>query len=277
MEKEKYQHVMNITQIYLPDKQAIAFYRERATAEFWDKHWQTDKLQEILRGAKDDGLFIPVVKRYLPANSIILEGGCGMGYIVHALQFQGYKAIGVDFAFETIKKINEAAPELDVRYGDVRSLELPDSSLDGYVSVGVIEHFWDGHELIIKEMCRTLRVGGFLFVSFPYLSPLRRLKILLRMYPFVRKHAMDSHSDTFYQFALSAHQIQADLEALGFQMKEFLTYDGIKGLKDEVAPFKPFLQEIYDGKRAPRWRRRLDRLFKPFASHCALLVFQKAK
>lgn len=267
---------MNSIQIYLPDKRAIAFYRERATAEFWDKHWQTDKLQEILRGATDDGLFIPVIKRYLPSNSAVLEGGCGMGHIVHALKFQGYRAIGIDFASQTIQKIKEAIPELDVRVGDVRALELPDGSLDGYVSVGVIEHFWEGHQAIITEMCRTLRVGGFLFISFPYLSPLRRLKIFFRRYPSAHKHELDSRADTFYQFALSAHRIRADLEALGFHMKEFLTYDGIKGFKDEVAPFRPFLQEIYDGKRAQGWRRSLDWIFKPFASHCALLVLQKA-
>jgi len=268
---------MITTKTYLPDRHALAFHREKATAEFWDKHWETDKLQEIIRGTKDDGLFVPLVKRYLPAESVVLEGGCGLGYIVHALQFQGYRAIGVDFAAQTIRKIKEVAPELDVRVDDVRALELPGSSLDGYVSVGVIEHFWEGHESIVREMYRTLRMGGFLFISFPYLSPLRRLKIFFRMYPSALKQELDLRADTFYQFALSSRRIQSDLEALGFELKEIVTYDGVKGLKDEVALLQPFLQPIYDGKRAPRWRRRLDRLFKPFASHCALLVLQKVK
>jgi SAM-dependent methyltransferase len=265
------------TQIYLRDKHAIAFYREKATAEFWDKHWNTADLQTVLRNSRDDGLFVPLVKKYLPKESVVLEGGCGRGQIVSALQYQGYKAIGMDFASETIRRIKEAAPELDVRYGDLRALQLPDDSLDGYISAGVIEHFWEGHETIIKEMHRTLRVGGFLFISFPYLSPLRHLKILFKMYPSVLKHELDSRTETFYQFALSARHIQADLDVLGFQMKKFLTYDGLKGFKDEVAPFKPFLQEIYDGKRAPQWRSHLNRLFKPFASHCALLVLQKTR
>lgn len=268
---------MTTTQVYLRDIHAIAFYREKATAEFWDKHWSAADLQTVLRKMHDDGLFVPVVRKYLPQESVVLEGGCGRGQIVSALQYQGYKAIGVDFASETIKKIKAAAPELDVRYGDLCALELPNDSLDGYVSAGVIEHFWDGHQAIIKEMHRTLRVGGFLFVSFPYLSPLRRLKIFFRMYPSVRKRELDARADSFYQFALSARQVQADLEALGFQMKQFLTYDGLKGFKDEVTPFKSFLQEIYDRKRAPHWRRPLNRLFKPFASHCALLVLQKTR
>lgn len=263
--------------IYLVDKHALAFYREKATAEFWDKHWSTADLQTILRKSRNDKLFIPLVKKYLPKGSVVLEGGCGRGQIVSALQYQGYKAIGVDFASETIKRIKEAAPELDVRHGDVCALQLPDDTLDGYISVGVIEHFWDGHQAIIEEMYRTLRVGGFLFVSFPYLSPLRRLKIFLRMYPSAHKQELNERADTFYQFALSARRMQADFEVLGFRLKESLTYDGLKGFKDEVAPFQPFLQEIYDGKRLPRWRSRLNRLFKPFASHCVLLVLQKVR
>jgi len=262
---------------YLTDYRALAYFQQAATPEFWDKHWNKVDLQTYLRRSKNDRLFIPLVKKYLPKQSVVLEGGCGRGQIVHALQYQGFKAIGVDFAFETIKRIKEAVPELDVRHGDLRALELPDASLDGYVSVGVIEHFWNGYEAILKEMYRTLKVGGFLFVSFPYLSPLRRLKVFFKMYPSAHKHDLDSQANTFYQFALSARRTQADFEALGFQMKKFLAYDGIKGFKDEVAPFKPFLQEIYDGKRAPRLRRPLNRLFKPFASHCALLVLQKRK
>jgi len=268
---------MKTTQIYLPDKQAIAFYLEKATPEFWDKHWQTDQLQEVIRRTKDGGLFIPAVKRRLPPGSTVLEGGCGRGQIVHALQYQGYKAIGIDFAAQTIQNIREAAPELDVRVGDVRALELPDGSLDGYVSVGVIEHFWDGYDAIAKEMYRTLKVGGFLFVSFPYLSPLRKLKIKLRQYPFSESSTLDDRREQFYQFALDAARVQADLETLGFEPKEQVTYDGIKGFKDEVMLFKPYLQQVYDGKRGQRWRQRLNDIFLPFASHCALLVLKKAR
>lgn len=268
---------MITTKIYLPDKQALAFYREKATAEFWDKHWSVGDLQTVLLNAKDDGLFVPLVKIYLAKESVVLEGGCGTGHIVRALQYQGYKAIGVDFASETIKSIKEAIPELDVRLGDVRALDFPDASLDGYLSVGVIEHFWEGYEAIMKEMYRTLKTGGFLFVSFPYMSPLRRLKVALRMYPFKESAALNDQQEQFYQFALAAEKVQADLESLGFQLKERLTYDGIKGFKDEVAFFKPCLQQVYDGKRAQQWRWRMDRFFLPFASHCALLVLQKIR
>jgi SAM-dependent methyltransferase len=262
-------------QIYITDKQALAFYKQQASPDYWDQHWKIEDLQALIRGTTDDNLFIPAVKRHLPSKSTVLEGGCGRGQLVHALQYQGYKALGLDFASETIKNIKQAVPELDVRLGDVRALELPDASLDGYISVGVIEHFWEGYGVIIKEMYRTLKVGGFLFVSFPYLSPLRRLKIALQMYPFKESNLLNDQQGQFYQFALNAGIVQADLESLGFQLKERFTYDGIKGFKDEVTLFKPYLQQIYDGKSGRRWRSLLNRFFLSFASHCALLVMQK--
>jgi len=62
---------MKTIQTYLPDKQAIA--------EFWDKYWEIDRLQAIIRGTKDDGRFVPLVKKYLAKQSVGLEGGCGRG------------------------------------------------------------------------------------------------------------------------------------------------------------------------------------------------------
>ena len=149
--------------------------------------------------------------------------------------------------------------------------------MDGYVSVGVIEHFWEGHFSILREMHRTLRVGGFVFVSFPYLSCLRKLKIGLHLYPFKKSSLLNDQQEHFYQFALNESKIQADYEMLGFKLIEKFTYDGIKGFKDEVVLLKPWLQEIYDGKRGIRLRPLLDKLFKPFAAHCALLVMQKVQ
>ncbi len=60
-----------------------------------------------------------------------------------------------------------------------------------------------------------------------------------------------------------------------FLLKENLTYDGLKGFKDEVTLFRSLLQEVYDGKHGMRWRSDLMKILNPFACHCALLVLQK--
>ena len=61
--------------------------------------------------------------------------------IVYSLKKQGFEAIGLDFAPQTINYLQEVAPELDIRLGDARSLPFENESFDGYWSLGVIEHF----------------------------------------------------------------------------------------------------------------------------------------
>jgi len=262
--------------VYLQDIDALAFYKAKATPDFWDHHWQIEDLRNSIISCTNDSTFIPSVKHHLPVGSTILEGGCGRGQLVHALQYQGYRAIGVDFADSTVHRINAEVPELDVQIGDVRVLELDDGELDGYVSAGVIEHFWEGYDLIIKEMARTLRVGGFLFITFPYMSPLRRLKVKMGMYPCHTVNDAKSKCETFYQFALPAKQVQHDLERYGFCLVERRSLGGIKGFKDEVSCVKPWLQDVYDGKRGNRITRYLlDAFLGLFAGHIVLLVMQK--
>lgn len=260
---------------YISDAQALAFYQQKANAEFWDGLWESKKIENIIRGTKDDGLYIPLVKKYLPKGSAVLEGGCGMGQLVYALQSHGYQIIGVDYATQTVQKINEIIPELDVRIGDVFNLEFADNAFDGYISVGVIEHFWEGYQPILQEMKRVLRSHGYLFISFPHLSFLRRLKIWLNIYPIKTKAEMDKQIDVFYQFALSSPRFIADLEAMGFRYVESIPYAGFKGFKDEIEILRPILQKIYDGKYAKFLWRYFDRVFTPFASHSILLVMQK--
>jgi len=215
------------------------------------------------------------VKKYLPAGSVVLEGGCGRGQLVHALQHQGYKAIGIDFAQETVNQINIAVPEIDVRYGDVRAIDYPDEYLDGYISVGVIEHFWEGYDSISQEMWRTIRTGGFLFISFPYISPVRRLKVFFQRYPIADRHLLEPEQDLFYQFALSLDKVQRDFEKVGFSVREKRFTGGIKGFKDEISIFRPWMQDVFDNKRGKRIKPYLDMLLNPFAAHVAFLVFQK--
>jgi hypothetical protein len=127
----------------------------------------------------------------------------------------------------------------------------------------------------MHEMQRTLRQGGYLFLSFPYLSPLRKLKQHLGLYPSMTSGIPDTQGVLFYQFALDREKVRSDFEHIGFICRECISYDGIKGLKDEIDPLKPFLQSVYDGKRLGFMRHILDKALRSFTSHMALLIFQK--
>ena len=75
--------------------------------------------------------------------------------------------------------MNKIDPNLNIKFSDVKHLFLEDNSVAGYWSLGVIEHFWDGYSEISNEMLRVIKPEGFLFITHPYISSLRRLKILL--------------------------------------------------------------------------------------------------
>ncbi len=245
-----------------------------ATSEFWDGHWRKGGIENILRNAKDNRFVVLLTKRYLK-NGCILEGGCGAGGKVYALKLGGYRVIGIDFARDTVQELNNMMPELDIRWGDVRDLSFSDGYFDGYWSFGVIEHFYDGYESIVREMHRVLKKGGFAFVAFPYISPLRRLKIRLGLYPHWQEE--EEGVDNFYQFVLDHKKVIADFKQNGFLVLRTEFLDGIKCIKDEIGLFKPLLQHIYDSKSPclKILKCLFNKICSCFAGHMALLIVKK--
>jgi len=232
-------------------------------------------LKSAVEGGRNNRFILDVTRRFL-ANGRILEGGCGLGDKVYCLHSNGFSAFGVDFAEETVRRINECFPELDVRVGDVRRLEFSDGFFDGYWSIGVIEHFREGYGSVLNEMRRVVKPGGYVFLAFPYMSPLRRLKARLGLYP---EYLGNNDIGGFYQYILDEGKVRGDFEKAGFTLKYRRPYDGIKGLKDEVSFFKPFLQHIYDYNGAlflvNRFRSLLSTLLSFFSAHMLFMVFRK--
>lgn len=262
--------------IYLKDRGHLAYISKKATPEFWDDHWFNDDLRLRIIGGRDESLFLPKIKKYLTPGSRILEGGCGIGHIVYALQYNGFVATGIDFAEKTVNAVKKAVPELDIRTGNVFSLPFEDNSFDGYVSVGVIEHFYSGYEGIMSEMARVVKPGGYLFVSFPYMSALRKTKAYLGRYC-TRKELSENEEEMFYQFALNHRRVLSDLRVKGFEHVECYPFDGIKGFKDEIPLFKPYLQNIYDGKGNQKLVPYYHRFFRIFAAHCMMLIMKRSE
>jgi SAM-dependent methyltransferase len=260
-------------------KKQLIYINKKATRNFWDKHWDAyggirDKRDQIV---KTKTTFVSeITKKYLkPEDGIILEGGCGTGFNVASLVNNDYKCIGVDYAERTVHLLNQHIPELDIRIGNVKNLPFKNDYFIGYWSLGVIEHFWDGYSIIASEMARVVKKGGYLFLSFPYMSPLRKLKARLNKYPLWQDGAIDE----FYQFALNSDNVAKDFRKLGFTLVDKIPYDGIKGTKGEIALIQPMLQYLYDYKGDSRYiyklRNFLDSKLKYLASHCIILIFKK--
>ncbi|MCL5011101.1 MAG: class I SAM-dependent methyltransferase [Patescibacteria group bacterium] len=252
--------------------QRIVVVEAKATADFWDSHWQAGDFVGQVKAGKNNLLVKKASSRFLPKGARVLEGGCGLGQNVFGLEAWGYDAFGIDFAQKTIAKINQHFSGLKIKAGDVRSLDFPDDFFDGYWSLGVIEHFTD-HSLILVEAKRVLKKNGYLFLTFPWLNPLRKWKAKRGDYANYEAQG----EKNFYEFIFSEKNIIKELESLGFSLKMKKPFDAIKGLKDEISFGHSFWQKVYQSRNfaARCFRLFFSLLFARITGHAILLVFQK--
>lgn len=266
-----------MTTYYDRAQQRLVMRQTAATPAFWDALWQTDDLKAQIERGASERFYTGLTRRFIPpsAKARILEGGCGQGLLVYALTKAGYGAYGVDFAPETIAAINRAMPQLNVRYGELSGLEFPDNYFDGYWSLGVIEHNYAGYEPVLTEMRRVLKVGGYLFITFPYLNPLRKFKVAVGTY--APHEATEVMPADFYQFILNDRQVKQDLAGLGFGLEYEQAVDGIKGLHDEVGILRGLLRPILRSAWRPAQMlgAGLSEATAPWAGHIKLLILRK--
>jgi SAM-dependent methyltransferase len=252
----------------------LAIFQKQATPDFWNTQWQKEDLVKKISSGNTYHFIKRVTYKYIEPGGRILEGGCGSGQVVSCLQSWGYDAYGVDFAAETISEVVKLFPKLQLSIQDVRRLEFPDKFFDGYWSLGVIEHFWEGYKKITTEAHRVLKPGGYLFVTFPWMSPLRKIKVKLSLYP---KLNTDMNKKNFYEFLLNENSVKETLKREGWQCVEQFSYDALKGLKDEMSLLRSPLQKLYKNKTtlARAIRYLLTMLLAPLTGHMMLLVCKK--
>ena len=260
-----------------PEQGKLVFLEEVANPQFWDKRWRTEDWKKQTTRGRKGRFWRSILEKYLSdTHARILEGGCGDGHLVDAMKFWGYRAIGVDYAAATVQKINQVVPDLDVREGDVRKLEFEDEYFDGYWSLGVIEHFWEGYDSIVVEMNRVLRTGGYAFVIFPCVSRLDRVQILLGGYRRFRGKEMPC---SFYQFGLDPASVKHDFCDNGFDFVTARYLHGVRGLEHG-------LPRLYRLTKVLERRRQGNRLLgvlyfflglvlAPLCGHTVLLVLKK--
>ncbi|NTW21967.1 class I SAM-dependent methyltransferase [Candidatus Falkowbacteria bacterium] len=252
----------------------LVMVENRADSDYWDSHWETSQLENKIKEGLRNRIVKKNTKRFLPSGGRIIEGGCGIGQLVYALGEWGYDAYGVDYAEKTIKKTKELMPELKIEIQDVKKMGFADSFFDGYWSLGVIEHFYDGFDDIISEAARVVKPGGYLFLTFPHMSLLRKIKIKFGGY---RALPDIFEKESFYQFMLDGRSVQTKVEKHGFELVMRQNYGAIKGIKDEVPALKVFLQKVHDGNDlvSKIIRRLIALLFDRSAGHITLLVFKR--
>jgi SAM-dependent methyltransferase len=253
----------------------LVYVGRAADADAWNDWWRTDALRRAVTGPRN-WFVVGNTKRHLAPGARVLDGGCGRGDKVFALRRAGFDAIGLDFAEETTRAVHAAVPELPVVCADVRRLPFADASFDGYWSLGVIEHFFDGYGDIQAEIRRVLRPGGTLFLTFPSISPLNRLGIRRGAYPPFRNEAEERAA--FWQFGFASDTIANDFARAGFDLVHQEGRGGMIGVRQEAGALGRALHyvETHQGFLPVRAFFVVGNLLlSPFAYHIRFLVLRK--
>jgi len=268
--------------MYINPKSRLIYYELEGvqySSGFWDEYWCTERRanwHELYRNT----FVSKITSDYLSLGSKVLDAGCGDGRHVFALMKSGYEALGLDNASQSINHIKAMTPNIDVEMGDVREMPYHDGSLDGIWSIGVIEHFFEGYDEILMEASRCLRVGGYLFLTFPSMNPFRYLQIkfknrfLLEVKPVNRFR--------FYQYLLRPVDVLNSARNYKLVKKNIRYRSGLKGLKDAskyTFVGKLLLIAIHKSDKGNIYLRHIlkiiDILFSPLIGHSCFIVFQK--
>lgn len=197
------------------------FHDTQEAKQYWSHYWLSDQAVKQLdlatRGTLDPGfdVVLRMLDRHGAPGMRILEGGCGLGHVVAALQQRGYQAVGVDYVAELIAFASERLPRLDLRVGDVEHLPFEDGSFDCYASLGVIEHFERGPEKAIADGRRIVRPGGLAIFEVPYLNALRERELGR-----LRRRPRGHEGLAFHQYYYSVEELSELFTRYGFTILE---------------------------------------------------------
>lgn len=244
----------------------LIWYNETAN----EQHWHDRFTDQIVRTHQQIETSLPklvhLLASALPKTGRILEAGSGTGWIVAALLLQGFDIEGVDYSEQLTAEVQAYRPNLPIRTGNVCQLDVPDNYYSGYISLGVIEHRYDGPEPFLKEACRVVEPGGTVCISVPYFNLLRRAKVTLGFYDDT------PNGKSFYQYAFSKREFSRFLNDNGFQVQSYIYYGTARNLQEELVPLYSFIT-----RQRLLWRlpRVLDKLDPLGVSHMIMAVAKK--
>ncbi len=208
-----------------------------SSPDYWEENWETVSFEQAVRFSAIDPLR-PLFEKYLHSDSLMLEGGCGMGNYLSYYAGRGYNVVGLDFAIKALRILHGRQPKLKLTCGDVSRLPFADETFDLYYSGGVVEHFERGAAGSLSEARRVLKKDGVLLISVPYQSPLRKVLSPLkkREWQQVEKAAAENNNAfgdrKFFQYAYTRREFIAMLSNEGLTVTQTQGYAVLWGLYD---------------------------------------------
>jgi SAM-dependent methyltransferase len=115
------------------------------------------------RDPERTALEVEFVASRIPAGARVLDVPCGTGRIAVPLAERGFLVSGLDISETVLAHARAAAPELDLRQGDMRELPWPDGSFDAALNLWTAFGYFESQqedERVLAEVARVLAPGG---------------------------------------------------------------------------------------------------------------------
>ena len=152
--------------------------------------------------------FQPVLDNVRPfwKTRKIVDCGCGVGFLVDALQRDGWSAVGIEVS-PLLVACGKRSFGLDLRLASFDSLE-PFTDLDAVTLIEIIEHLFDP-VAVLRQIRAWLRPGGAVYITTPNFDCDDRRRAGM---------AWDAICADHYQY-FTAATLQRALEMTGFQVR----------------------------------------------------------
>ena len=161
---------------------------------------------------------VPVFEQFIINSMKLIEAGCGLGGWVHYFSQKGNDIIGIEYDKRIVEKAKSFDSNINVINGDVNQLAYSDNSFDGYISLGVIEHFQYGPQKALLEAKRLIKPDGLMFLTVPLLTQSRRLFAHPLRNLYLKIYQLKGKSKYFGEYRYSKKELLSFLEACHFEV-----------------------------------------------------------
>ena len=95
----------------------------------------------------------------------ILDLACGTGALSRRLEERGFRVTGLDFSFESLRRMKQATRTIKPVQADAAALPFGPGSFDVVTCMGAWRHFPEPQR-VLNEVCRVLRPDGLFLVGY---------------------------------------------------------------------------------------------------------------
>ncbi len=177
--------------------------------------------------------------RHVCRHGKLVEAGCGLGRYVFYLSQFGIECEGVDFSEESLQNAIEFGRQHHLPgsflNADILNLPYESNSIATYLSLGVVEHFFEGPQKALAEAFRVLRPGGIAIITTPAKSWVRhyydsRFTLAVAKRKLLKQPIPENK---FFQYWYTMRELKRFIRDAGFII-------GLSTITDYIYPFFEF-------------------------------------